>query len=176
MTLSGSYSSPQGGYSHIFPIQGHSAQQGIIFRVLQGRRRKWLLLLSSPLNHIILCAFFEISGTQTHVQFLSLFLRQGRKTSTFASWTGSGFCWVGQIPQPKFLLSTPILPTPPRSFQKTLGSMYSMTPLSIGCHHNNYYAGHCHKKTVPVMGIFQFKKGLWQQDLLHLVTVLLNNS
>ena len=28
------------------------------------------------------------------------------KLTSFVSWTGSGFCWVGRTPLPKFLLST----------------------------------------------------------------------
>ena len=93
----------------------------------------------SPFGQIIKGWFratsLECVKTQTYVPFLVFWIRpawssleQGKKLqhfllvrvakfTSFVSWTGSGFRWVGRTPLPKFLLSTP-------SGSKNLGELH----------------------------------------------------
>ena len=104
----------------------------------QGRPRD-----SSPFLHLRSHNFrwfhapsLKCVGTQTYVPFLVFWiwpawysLEQGKKLqhflldrvakfTSFASWKGSGFRWVGRTPLPKFLLSTP--PPPGGAYKWTL--------------------------------------------------------
>ena len=89
--------------------------------------------------------------TQTYVPFLVFLIRpawssleQGKKLqhfllervakfTSFVSWTGSGFRWVGRTPLPKFLLSLPPLPPLPQlhCWPFTPAHFHSCFPLSV---------------------------------------------
>ena len=87
------------------------------------------LLLFSPFDHIMFADFVRLRWNAWKRKLMYCFycfeygnawssLEQGKKLqhflldrvakfTYFVSWTGSGFCWVGWTPVPKFLFSTP---------------------------------------------------------------------